>query len=204
MLVTGIKSKPVYAPLQADTGGRYHVMLGLGVGREPLLRVIAELGSAQPGALARTRVLYVPADGDTAPATAQFAVAGLGSVRLFGTARDLLAAFRPLLEDSLMGMRLYVAGPESFIGTAMQLALEFNLNKDEIRAEECGTLARRVHCIHCREVTEDVKTNIVTCRGCGLHLLVRDHYSRRLGAYMGVMADAEAPGELPEIREVFL
>ncbi len=26
---------------------------------------------------------------------------------------------------------------------------------------------------------------------------MRDHYSRRLAAYMGVMADAEAPGELP-------
>ena len=204
MLVTGIKSKPVYAPLRADTGGRYHVMLGLGVGREPLLRVIAELAAEQPGALARTQVLYVPAAGDTAPPATQFAVAGLAGVRLFGSARELLAAFRPLLEGSLMGTRLYVAGPESFIGTAMQLALEFNLNKDEIRAEECGTLARRVHCIHCREVTEDVKTNIVACRGCGLHLLVRDHYSRRLGAYMGVMADAEAPGELPEIREVFL
>ena len=204
MLITGIKSKPVYAPLRADTGGRYHLMLGLGVGREPLLRVIAELAAEQPGALARTQVLYVPAAGDTAPPAAQFAVTGLGSVRLFGTARELLAAFRPLLEGSLMGTRLYVAGPESFIGTVMQLALEFNLNKDEIRAEECGTLARRVHCIHCREVTEDVKTNIVPCRGCGLHLLVRDHYSRRLGAYMGVMADAEAPGELPEIREVFL
>ena len=204
MLVTGIKSKPIYAPLRADTGGRYHVMLGLGVGREPLLRVIAELGQEQPGALARTRVLYVPADGDAASPGASFPVAALSGVSQYASARELLAAFRPLLETSLMGTRLYVAGPESFIGTAMQLALEFNLNKDEIRAEECGTLARRVHCIHCREVTEDVKTNIVTCRGCGLNLLVRDHYSRRLGAYMGVMADAEAPGELPEIREVFL
>jgi ferredoxin-NADP reductase len=204
MLITGIKSKPVYAPLQADTGGRYHVMLGLGVGREPLLCVLAELGAAEPAALARTQVLYVPAAGDNAPLAPQFAVAGLGAVRLFGSAGELLAAFRPLLEGSLMGTRLYVAGPESFIGTAMQLALEFNLNKDEIRAEECGTLARRVHCVHCRSVTENVRTNIVTCSGCGLHLLVRDHYSRRLGAYMGVMADAEAPGELPEIREVFL
>ena len=33
--------------------------------------------------------------------------------------------------------------------------------------------------------------------------LVRDHYSRRLAAYMGVMADAETPGELPPVREVF-
>jgi len=86
----------------------------------------------------------------------------------------------------------------------MQIAFHFNLNKDEIRAEEMGSLARRVHCVHCRAQTEEVRTNIVRCVGCGLWLLVRDHYSRRLAAYMGVMADAEAPGELPEIREVFL
>jgi hypothetical protein len=33
--------------------------------------------------------------------------------------------------------------------------------------------------------------------------LVRDHYSRRLAAYMGVSADAEVPGELPPIRELY-
>jgi hypothetical protein len=103
-----------------------------------------------------------------------------------------------------MGTRLYVAGPESFIGLAMKIALEFNLNKDEIRAEECGTLARRVYCIHCRATTENVRTNIVRCVDCDRWLLVRDHYSRRLAAYMGVMADAEAPGELPPLKEVFL
>ena len=116
----------------------------------------------------------------------------------------LLERFRSILEQSLMGTRLYVAGPESFIGLAMKIALEFNLNKDEIRAEECGTLARRVYCIHCRATTEDVRTNIVRCVGCQRWLLVRDHYSRRLAAYMGVMVDAEAPGELPAIKEVFL
>jgi dimethylamine monooxygenase subunit C len=204
MLITGIKSKPVYAPLAADTGGRYHLMLGLGVGRQPLRRVLAELAAAQPDALARTQVLYVPAPGESESPSGHFPAAGLKSVGLFGQSAALLAEFRLLLERSLMGTRLYVAGPESFIGTAMTLALEFNLNKDEIRAEECGTLARRVRCIHCRAITEDVRTNIVKCIGCGLSLLVRDHYSRRLAAYMGVMADAEAPGELPEIREVFL
>jgi dimethylamine monooxygenase subunit C len=60
-----------------------------------------------------------------------------------------------------------------------------------------------VYCVHCRASNEGVTTNVVRCGGCGRHLLVRDHYSRRLAAYMGVMADAEAPGELPPVREVF-
>ena len=203
MLITGIKSKPVYAPLRFDAGGRYHLMLGSGVGREPLRRVLGELREAQADALARTEVLYVPASGDTGSASGHFPVPGLTAARQFGNSGALLDNFRALLERSLMGTRLYVAGPESFIGIVMKIALEFNLNKDEIRAEECGTLARRIRCIHCRAITEDVKTNIVQCVGCGLWLLVRDHYSRRLAAYMGVMADAEAPGELPEIREAF-
>jgi hypothetical protein len=201
MLVTGIKSKPVYAPLQADVSGRYHLMLGLGVGGDPLLRVIGEMQAAAPHALEKTRVLYVA---EPTPTPTNFKNAGVADVRIYGEAAALLEDFRAQLQTSLMGTRLYVAGPESFIGLAMKIALEFNLNKDEIRAEECGTLARRVYCVHCRATTEHVRTNIVRCIGCERWLLVRDHYSRRLAAYMGVMADAEVPGELPALAEVFL
>jgi dimethylamine monooxygenase subunit C len=211
MLVTGIKSKPVYAPLQADTRGRFHLMLGMGVGAAPLLRVIDEMRSASAHSLKHTRVLFVPEAGaaqaeaaDAAPGIEQFNAAALGEVQAFAHPQPLLDEFRAILGQSLMGTRLYVAGPESFIGLAMKIALEFNLNKDEIRAEECGTLARRVYCIHCRSTTENVRHNIVRCVGCERWLLVRDHYSRRLAAYMGVMVDAEAPGELPPLKEVFL
>jgi len=211
MLITGIKSKPVYAPLRADTGGRYHLMLGFGPGAAPLLRVLTELKSAVPHALERTRVLMVPEEsqpdsphpGSSQPADS-FSRLGLRAVTLFDDAAALLQTFRVVLEESLMGTRLYVAGPESFIGLAMQIALQFDLNKDEIRAEEVGTRARRVYCVHCRSTTESVRTNIVRCAGCDRWLLVRDHYSRRLAAYMGVMVDAEVPGELPAIQEVYL
>ena len=238
MLVTGIKSKPVYAPLQADTRGRYHLMVGMGVGAAPLLRVIAEMQSTAAQSLQNTRVLYVSDAGsgnasaglqDTAPSVAapnvavpsvavpsvavpaiaapeveRFRAASVGDVRAFSGTAALLEEFRATLARSLMGTRLYVAGPESFIGLVMKIALQFNLNKDEIRAEECGSLARRVYCIHCRATTENVRTNIVRCIECERWLLVRDHYSRRLAAYMGVMVDAEAPGELPPLKEVFL
>jgi hypothetical protein len=202
MLVTGIKSKPVYAPLRADLGGRYHLMLGRGPGADALLRVLTEMGHSAPPALQKTRVMLVP-DAGSALSTVPFDHLGLGLVSLFPDTAPLLEAFRLVLGESLMGTRLYVAGPESFIGLAMKIALQFDLNKDEIRAEEVGTLARRVHCVHCRTTTENVRTNIVTCAGCARWLLVRDHYSRRLAAYMGVMADAEAPGELPSIKEVY-
>jgi hypothetical protein len=141
---------------------------------------------------------------ETSQTVDAFKQLGLRNVSVFNDAHALLDAFRAVLDESLMGTRLYVAGPESFIGLAMKIALEFNLNKDEIRAEEMGTLARRVYCVHCRTTTEDVRTHIVRCAACERWLLVRDHYSRRLAAYMGVMVDAEAPGELPPIQEVYL
>jgi dimethylamine monooxygenase subunit C len=206
MLITGIKSKPVYAPLQADLRGRYHLMTGMGIGAAPLLRVIADMRGARAQSLQNTRVLFVPEaeTGGTPPAIEQFKSAGVAEVQTFPATPSLLDRFKAVLGQSLMGTRLYVAGPESFIGLVMKIAFEFNLNKDEIRAEECGTLARRIYCIHCRATTENVRTNIVRCSGCDRWLLVRDHYSRRLAAYMGVMADAEAPGELPPVKEVFL
>jgi dimethylamine monooxygenase subunit C len=218
MLITGIRSKPVYAPLQPDLGGRYHLMVGHGVGGGPLLRVLQDLQGSDPSSTARTLILYRSAPGSQAADAAQrgkdagapddfgtqMLCVGVPDVRLFDLDEALLSDFHAVLSRSLMGTRLYVAGPESFMGLVMRIALQFNLNKDEVRAEECGTLARRVFCIHCRAVTENVRTNISQCSGCNRWLVVRDHYSRRLAAYMGVMVDAEVPGELPPVKEVFL
>jgi len=203
MLITGIRSKPVYAPLQPDLSGRYHIMVGHGVGAAPLARLLGDLATAAPAALERTRVWYVNDPAAPQSNAEAFRAAKVAQLRTFGGVDPLLADLTAAMDQALMGTRLYVAGPESFMGLVMRIAHEFNLAGDEVRAEECGTLARRVHCIHCRATIENVRTNIVEC-GCGRWLVVRDHYSRRLAAYMGVMVDAEVPGERPEIKEVFL
>jgi dimethylamine monooxygenase subunit C len=203
MLVTGIKSKPVYTPLAPDLSGRYHLMVGHGVGREPLLRVLRDLRRAAPESGARTRVLFVGNPDEQSASGELFRSVGATDVRLFGREEELLTEFQDVLTSSVMGTRLYVAGPESFMGLVMRLARQFNLNKDEVRAEECGAAARRVYCMHCQTAMENVTTNIIQCKDCNRWLLVRDHYSSRLAAYMGVMVDAEAPGERPEVKEVF-
>jgi dimethylamine monooxygenase subunit C len=203
MLVTGIKSKPVYTPLAPDLRGRYHLMVGHGVGSEPLLRVLRDLHAAAPESGARTRVLFVGAPDEQAAVGGKFRSAGAGEVSVFEREPELLTRLQDMLQHSVMGTRLYVAGPESFMGLVMRIARQFNLNKDEVRAEECGSLARRVYCMHCQTATENVTTNIVQCKDCNRWLLVRDHYSSRLAAYMGVMVDAEAPGERPDLKEVF-
>lgn len=204
MLITGIKSKPVYAPLAPDVGGRYHVLVGHGVGAEQLLRLVDELRASGSSSRASRRLLYVADRSAATDALASVRAADVAEVRVFDNSPALLENFRTLLETSLMGTRLYVAGPEAFMGLVMRIADAFNLNRDEIRAEECGSRARRVHCIHCRAATEGVRTNIVECSGCRRWLVVRDHYSRRLAAYMGVMVDAEVPGDRPAVKDVFV
>ena len=203
-MASGIKSKPVYEPLRADASGRHHLMLGFGQGATALLRVIAQLKTQSPGALPDTRVLFLPDRIDSNTIKNEFDSSAAGEVRAFESTDGLLAEYRALLETSSMGLRVYIAGPEHFIGRVLQIALEFGLKSDEIRAEEIGSLARRCYCVHCRTTNSEVRTNIVRCAGCGRWLTVRDHYSRRLAAYMGVMADAEVPGELPPIREIFV
>ena len=89
-------------------------------------------------------------------------------------------------------------------GSAVQVAMKYNLNADEVQREHCGSAARRVYCIHCHAFNDPVTRNVVACRGCGRQLLVRDHFSRRLAAFMGVQADAEVPGELPAISQPYL
>ena len=43
MLITGIKSRPIYTTLAPDLGGRYHLLIGQGSGGEALLRLLKEM-----------------------------------------------------------------------------------------------------------------------------------------------------------------
>ena len=118
-----------------------------------------------------------------------------------------IAAILPRLVQTFanarMGTRLYLAGSEGLIGQAMRLALEAGVDHASIETEHRGTLARRVQCVHCKGITENVTTQPAICGHCGLTLLVRDHYSRRLAAFQGVCIDAEEPGVVPPTEEVF-
>lgn len=72
-----------------------------------------------------------------------------------------------------------------------------------IEAEQRGSLARRVQCVHCKGITESVTTQPFVCSHCGLTLLVRDHYSRRIAPFQGVCIDAEEPGAVPPTEGLF-
>jgi DNA-directed RNA polymerase subunit RPC12/RpoP len=115
----------------------------------------------------------------------------------------LLNRLRNELSRATMRTRIYVAGTEGFIGLATQEALAFGVDHNSLRTEHRGSEARRVQCVHCKGITENVTTSPVKCSHCGLHLLVRDHYSRRIAAFQGVCIDAEEPGSVPPPEELF-
>jgi predicted RNA-binding Zn-ribbon protein involved in translation (DUF1610 family) len=121
----------------------------------------------------------------------------------FATPTHLFAALSDLLAGQGPGFRLYAIGTEPFIWDAAHIGTEAGLTMGEISLHHAGSLARRVHCIHCKTNIEDVTTNIVTCPNCGANLFVRDHFSRRLRAFMGVQVDAETPGILPPIETLY-
>jgi hypothetical protein len=198
MLITGIKSRPVYRQLAPDAGGRYHWIAAQGTGGAAALRLL----EAMPPS-AEVHVLYARESLSGNDYSESLGKRGAVDLRVFATQAEAIAELDRSLAGCVMGTRLYIAGSESFIGSAVRVAIKYNLNDDEVQREHCGNAARRVYCIHCRAANENVTTNIVKCLGCGRHLIVRDHYSQRLAGYMGVMADAEAPGELPPLAESF-
>jgi DNA-directed RNA polymerase subunit RPC12/RpoP len=102
-----------------------------------------------------------------------------------------------------MGLQLYLAGTEGLIGQATKVATTHGIHHDAIMAEHRGSMVRRVQCVHCKGITEEVKTQPVICSHCGLRLFVRDHYSRRIAAFQGVCIDAEQPGSAPPMQEMF-
>ncbi|MCY1215373.1 hypothetical protein D9M68_154590 [compost metagenome] len=199
MLITGIKSRPVYDRLQPMAGGLRHFVVGQGSGGAAMLRLIGEMTPAQRQA---STLLYSTESFSGHNRLDELRQLEVGNLQVFDSNRALIDGLRQLLETAHMGTRLYLSGSESFIGTAMQVANAVDLNRDEVLREHSGTLVRRVWCAHCDTYTENVTHRVFTCPGCQLNLVVRDHYSRRLAAFQGIKADGEVPGELPPAEEL--
>lgn len=199
MLITGIKSRPVYDRLAPMASGLRHLAVAQGSGGHPMLRLLDEMTPAQRGA---TTLVYSSESFTGNSYEDDLRAAEGAELRLCASNAEALQVLEELLSTARMGTRLYLAGSEGFIGTAMQRATHYGLDRDEILREHAGSFVRRVWCAHCNAYTENVTQRIFRCPGCGLDLVVRDHYSSRLAAFQGVKADGEVPGELPEVEEL--
>ena len=200
MSVGRIKSRPIYKGLVPDASAKRHLIVAEGEGAEAVAALEAE---ASYGFLERAAIFYVVSGARGQEHKSRLEALGADVFYSFPSIPTLLFRLNGVLTTATMGVRLYVSGTEGFIGQVLQAALSHGIDHQCVLTEHHGSLARRVQCIHCKGFTEMVKTNLVKCEHCGITLLVRDHYSRRLGAFMGVSADAETPGELPPSQENF-
>ncbi len=198
MIEPTIKSRPVYGKLTPQPG-REHLLIVDAEGAGAILDLARE---APDGFFAASHIMFIPR-GTEAKYSA--ALQALKPARYYEGPSIAAAMFRlrQIFATAHMGLRLYLAGTEGLIGQAMLAADEAGIDHKSIATEHRGSLARRVQCVHCKGITEDVTTQPAPCAHCGLLLLVRDHYSRRLAAFQGVCINAEDRSEIPPMEEIF-
>lgn len=188
-----IRSRPVYGKLTPRAGSA-HLFIADAQGAEAILDM------ATPEIMTKAHIIYIPegaAFGDQLRALkpAQYYE---GSSYPASVSRIAKA-----LGDAKMGLQVYLAGSEGLMGQAQNQAMQAGVPHTAIQTEHRGSVARRMQCVHCKGITENVETDPFVCAHCGLNLFVRDHYSRRLAAYQGVCIDAEDPGNVPAPKGIY-
>ena len=193
-----IRSKPIYDSLVWRQPAQGHVVIAQGDGGIAVLKLFQQMCPREP-----IKLLFA----DEASASKKYAdfisVLVPEGMQIGDSQESLLKMLDELLPDCQMGTQFYVAGKEAFMWAVLDLLRTYGVQDKNVEKELSGTLARPVYCVHCKTIDKEVHHSIHQCSGCGRHLFVRDHFSRRLGAYMGVMVDAEVPGEVPAAEEIY-
>ncbi|MCC6073652.1 dimethylamine monooxygenase subunit DmmA family protein [Pseudomonas sp. GCM10022188] len=115
-----------------------------------------------------------------------------GGQRGCGSTDLLEVRLLTLLSSAPVGTRLYVCGDETFAWRIYRLARNSGLLAEEIELVKAGS-QRELYCVHCATMQTIGRETETTCCHCGVQLLVREHFSRRLGAYMGVCINPDQP-----------
>ena len=195
-----IKSRPTYGVLEPRVGTR-HLVIADGEGAGAVGDLLSKAGD-RAAMLAATHIIYTPGlNGSDDSGVLE----ALGAAQFYRapTIPTLLPRLAQVLANARMGTQFYLSGTESLIGQAERDIMATGFPHKDIQKEHRGSTARRVQCVHCKGITEKVLTDPFQCSHCGLHLFVRDHYSRRLAAFQGVNIDAEEPGKVPAAVERF-
>lgn len=197
MLVSEIKSRPQYPGLEPDLNARSNLIVCDHAGAEAVIEMMQKAGVD----FARKSTVFLLDDSRGAEASSLAERMKPADTVTHYQISSIAAQLAGLLQGAKMGVRVYAAGSEPLIGSAVQAAMQQGIDHMSVRTEHRGSLKRRVQCVHCKTMIEDVTVNPVKCTGCGLMLTVRDHYSRRLAAFQGVCINAEDPSEVP-VQEV--
>ena len=190
-----IKSRPVYGTF-APKPGKAHLIVADAEGAEAVL----ELAAQDADMMAKTHIIYIPKGTDYGDRLRALNPAQYYEGPSYAASVQRL---RHVLVNASQGLQVYLTGTEGLMGQAQNEAMQAGIPHTSIQTEHRGSVARRMQCVHCKGITEDVMTDPFVCSHCGLNLFVRDHYSRRLAAYQGVRIDAEDPGNVPEPKELY-
>jgi len=156
----------------ADTSGRYWTVVAFGAAGAAITRAWCDeiVASGRGSGL----TVHEFADGDDDAARAAL-LADLAVARV--------------------GWRLMMAGPAASCLRLRAAATAADVADDEMTVGSTDVELRAVQCVHCRAVTTAAVQleGVVPCSGCGRNLFVYYHISRRQGAHLGFVVDAEDP-----------
>lgn len=188
------KSKPTYSTFSPDLKAREHLLIGRGIGGGALL----ELASTLVERNSKVRILYLP-DGEERKESSWLSKA-VPMTESVQSEEELEIRLKDILSHERMGIRLYVAGEEGFLWKVKNHCSFFGVEEDEIQLYFAGRAVCKVYCVHCQTLHSYVESDAIRCKGCGEFLTVRDHFSRRIGAYMGVAQLDEREGKGEEVH----
>lgn len=112
---------------------------------------------------------------------------------LNGEQPDFAKRLQQALASATVGCRLYLVGDEAFVWHIHREARAAGLEEAEINMTLSTTGLRQVYCAHCGLIQAAGPEASLNCIGCRVGLEVRTHFSRRLGAYLGVCINPDQP-----------
>lgn len=167
-----IKSRPLYDPVVIRPKARKHLFIGAGAELDTLYQ-----------SLPQEQCIRI-------------------SAGQAGLTEPLRTELEAVLAELPLASAVYVCGSEGFMWDVRNLALAAGFADEQVQMCAPSNKERRLFCTHCYQITEGVTHSPQTCSACGRLLLVRDHYSKLHGAYVGVQINAEDPAEIPETEEL--
>ncbi len=112
---------------------------------------------------------------------------------LNGEQPDFARRLQQALASATVGCRLHLLGDEAFVWRIHAEARAAGLEDDEISVTCTTPGLRQVYCAHCGLTQSAGAEPVLNCIGCHVGLEVRTHFSRRLGAYLGVCSNPDLP-----------
>lgn len=102
---------------------------------------------------------------------------------------QLLNSITDELKQEKAGIHTVIYGDESFLWMVQRCVVQSGCLKEEISLildESVQPKIKNIYCVHCGHLQRTTEDDHCVCEHCHVALMIRSHFSERLGAYMGV------------------